>query len=351
MADGYFMPKEKYEWLTGAVDRLTKDHDAATSHAERATVEVKAATKLLVTAWSERDAATARAERAEEALAEVRAQLAKALDALAAGSALRERFVQRALAAEATIGRVRALHSPEPGWERQWKDPAEALANGWPMCAGCATTATVTPLKNCRTIAALDAQRPAEERAECGCPIERRPARVLSHTRECSDRQAVERAVASLADLDIDEEPPAQRPAEGGPEEALTNCCPCDDCEVRRRRALEGGPEGEGAATGVDLIAAERRRQVEAKGWTPEHDAEHTNDQLARAAACYAMPAMYRAYIDPMCPADWPWHRGHWKPGNRLRELAKAGALIAAEIDRLAALDGGQPATEENADA
>jgi hypothetical protein len=31
----------------------------------------------------------------------------------------------------------------------------------------------------------------------------------------------------------------------------------------------------------------------------------------------------------------WPWDESWWKPGDRIRELAKAGALIAAEIDRL----------------
>jgi hypothetical protein len=33
---------------------------------------------------------------------------------------------------------------------------------------------------------------------------------------------------------------------------------------------------------------------------------------------------------------------GNWKPtpGNRIRELEKAGALIAAEIDRLSRLEG-----------
>lgn len=36
-------------------------------------------------------------------------------------------------------------------------------------------------------------------------------------------------------------------------------------------------------------------------------------------------------------PAGWPWHPKWWKPtpDDRIRELAKAGALIAAEIDRL----------------
>jgi hypothetical protein len=37
----------------------------------------------------------------------------------------------------------------------------------------------------------------------------------------------------------------------------------------------------------------------------------------------------------------WPWDREWWKPtpNNRIRELAKAGALIAAEIDRLQRLE------------
>jgi len=41
-----------------------------------------------------------------------------------------------------------------------------------------------------------------------------------------------------------------------------------------------------GDLDGVALIAAERRRQIEAEGWTPEHDDEHTRGQIALAAAC-----------------------------------------------------------------
>jgi hypothetical protein len=35
------------------------------------------------------------------------------------------------------VAEVLALHSPRPGWERLWHDPDEALAKGWPLCAGC----------------------------------------------------------------------------------------------------------------------------------------------------------------------------------------------------------------------
>ncbi|WP_253187347.1 hypothetical protein [Pseudomonas aeruginosa] len=34
-------------------------------------------------------------------------------------------------------------------------------------------------------------------------------------------------------------------------------------------------------------VQAERKRQVEVEGWTPEHDDAHSHGQMARAAACY----------------------------------------------------------------
>lgn len=94
--------------------------------------------------------------------------------------------------------------------------------------------------------------------------------------------------------------------------------------------------------TGIDLIAAERKRQVEVEGWTPEHDDEHINGALARAAGCYSVPPDMRARLVKGTMGDvidwmWPFNKDWWKPSpdDRIRELVKAGALIAAEIDRL----------------
>ena len=86
--------------------------------------------------------------------------------------------------------------------------------------------------------------------------------------------------------------------------------------------------------TGVELIAAERERQVEVEGWTSGHDKAHRRGQLSDAAACYAL-AGKRKDGDPV--RYWPWDMHYWKPTpkDRVRELVKAGALIAAEIDRL----------------
>lgn len=94
--------------------------------------------------------------------------------------------------------------------------------------------------------------------------------------------------------------------------------------------------------TGIELIAEERQRQVEKEGWTPEHDEQHTEGQLADAAACYAMSDEARDFINTNWGNDmwlhiWPFDLEWWKPSpnDRIRELTKAGALIAAEIDRL----------------
>jgi hypothetical protein len=38
------------------------------------------------------------------------------------------------------------------------------------------------------------------------------------------------------------------------------------------------------ATPGLSLIAAERQRQIEAEGWTSEHDDEHVNGEIALAA-------------------------------------------------------------------
>ena len=114
---------------------------------------------------------------------------------------------------------------------------------------------------------------------------------------------------------------------------------------------------------GIELIAEERQRQVDVEGFTPKHDACHVNGELAMAACCYAAPrplfAMMKfgktlSFYDP-----WPFEsesvrgsfdwdkRKEFNKSNvpinpeqltipqRIDLLIKAGALIAAEIDRI----------------
>lgn len=82
-------------------------------------------------------------------------------------------------------------------------------------------------------------------------------------------------------------------------------------------------------------VLAERARQISDEGWTPEHDDQYTNNELAHAAACYAMLAGTRARSDYDQPALWPWKRDWWKPRDRRHDLVRAAALILAEIERM----------------
>jgi hypothetical protein len=101
---------------------------------------------------------------------------------------------------------------------------------------------------------------------------------------------------------------------------------------------------------GTELIAAERARQIEVEGWTPEHDDAHTGGEMAIAAAYYAWPAPRPLAVKKAWPWDAKWRKpavpggriGFPEPHTpeevreaRMHDLVRAGALIAAELDRL----------------
>ena len=99
--------------------------------------------------------------------------------------------------------------------------------------------------------------------------------------------------------------------------------------------------------TGAELIAIERQRQIDEEGYSIEQDVA-TYGQLGReadlplAASSYAIPADYLDFNQNGIPELWPWSDVFWRPtpDDRIKELTKAGALIAAEIDRLLAGEG-----------
>ena len=64
---------------------------------------------------------------------------------------------------------------------------------------------------------------------------------------------------------------------------------------------------------GVDLIRAERIRQVHSLGFNEKHDAKHGLPAMVELARCYV--EQYQEY------------------SGSVRDLVKAGAVIAAAID------------------
>ncbi|HHG4367704.1 TPA: hypothetical protein ACWV9N_001054 [Pseudomonas aeruginosa] len=86
-------------------------------------------------------------------------------------------------------------------------------------------------------------------------------------------------------------------------------------------------------------VQAERCRQNNAEGWTPEHDDLYCAAELPRAAAAYILSG-----ANDEAPAIWPFVAKWWKPRDARANYVRAGALILAEIERLdraAASQGG----------
>ena len=88
-------------------------------------------------------------------------------------------------------------------------------------------------------------------------------------------------------------------------------------------------------AKGADLIRDERRRQQEVEGYDAMHDRHHTPQVLCRAAVGYALHEDPSKLVADAAADLWPWSKEYWKPKDQLRNLVRAGALIAAAIDRL----------------
>jgi hypothetical protein len=90
--------------------------------------------------------------------------------------------------------------------------------------------------------------------------------------------------------------------------------------------------------TGIELIVAERQEQIEKHNKTVEYDVKHNaGEQLS-----YAAEALITDDVHCEWSAPYGWHPETW---NKMKvkpykeRLIMAGALIAAEIDRLQAVN------------
>ena len=108
------------------------------------------------------------------------------------------------------------------------------------------------------------------------------------------------------------------------------------DATARVLSAIQPDPEAHQAdlSTAARDVLAERARQISAEGWTPEHDDQHVDGEMAQASGCYALNAA--GWKTEALRGCWPikWMAAWFKPTTPRRDLVKAGALIIAEIER-----------------
>ncbi|MER1106299.1 hypothetical protein AAA604_33510, partial [Pseudomonas aeruginosa] len=99
---------------------------------------------------------------------------------------------------------------------------------------------------------------------------------------------------------------------------------------LRELRAMLAAAPGKEVPQAWLDVQAERRRQITAEGWTPEHDDLYCAAELPRAAAAYILNG-----ANDEAPAIWPFVAKWWKPRDARSNYVRAGALILAEIERL----------------
>ena len=84
--------------------------------------------------------------------------------------------------------------------------------------------------------------------------------------------------------------------------------------ELAERRLAE--MESRTVTAAAADVLAERQRQVTAEGWSPKHDDQYKNTELAFAASCYAFHAAAASwdledngipYDSHPVPKQWPW--------------------------------------------
>ena len=83
---------------------------------------------------------------------------------------------------------------------------------------------------------------------------------------------------------------------------------------------------------GTDLIAIERKRQIEVEGFDAQHDNNEQDGTLEKAATAYILSSVGERKEGIKV---WPWVLPYYKPRDPVRDLVRAGALIDAAIDRL----------------
>lgn len=191
---------------------------------------------------------------------------------------------------------------------------------------------------------------PAQDERECCCPKIGEPWNPEKHGRDCPAHQAARPAQTEPQPIGVtavaitreneDGELYLDWLLEGGIAElefagqvlVVAEKPITDDegsGEVYAAPIAQAAPQPEQSQAVADVLA-ERRRQVEAEGWTPAHDDLYCAAELPRAAAAYILNG-----ANDEAPYIWPFSAKWWKPRDVRANYVRAGALILAEIERI----------------
>ncbi|WP_313400144.1 hypothetical protein [Acinetobacter variabilis] len=113
---------------------------------------------------------------------------------------------------------------------------------------------------------------------------------------------------------------------------------------LRAKRDAKAQAVPEGFA--IKDVINERQRQINQEFYSTENDDEYKQNELLRAAVCYAENVVRRGWVfdssfgpdvyqEEEVPDLWPWDLDFWRPKNPRRDLVRAAALIIAEIERI----------------
>ena len=153
-----------------------------------------------------------------------------------------------------------------------------------------------------------------------------------------------------MSDFIVDGTIKVYNPGEHGDKVTRVTVRDCIDCgclvpggptRCKRCAAEAGAKNKTKPESGLDLIKTERQRQTSTEGYSESHDDEHDQGELADAAAWYAVqvkPAYNMIVSEDGVQFRTIWPTGWEQPSidmPRMQQLVRAGALIAAEIDRL----------------
>lgn len=130
---------------------------------------------------------------------------------------------------------------------------------------------------------------------------------------------------------------------------ALGDVDPGDPVFLARRSSLKEPITDLVRRYAIEDIATERQRQLDKEGFTAERDDAYRDGQLARAAAAFLLSTAG----NPLALEAWPsdWDNVWLKYTHRRQALVKAGALIIAEMERLARIAPVRPPVDHRREA